>query len=332
MNTIRPFISVIIPVYNREKVIEPCARSLFEQTLDNIEYIFVDDGSKDQSLEVLKRILGNYPKRKPLVKIICLPENKGVAVARQVGIDNAIGEYIIHCDTDDWIDFNTYELLYSKAKELNADIVGCDIRHEYNKYHNDFHQLYADSIEENIRNLLLGLIFPSLCTSLTRLDLIIDNAITFPEGLNVGEDLLFNMQLYLKAKIITGISSPLYHYTHTEVSSSEMKATQQFIYSCAEVGRRVKQLVTDAGYGKKYAKEIAFRQFSLKFGLVRHFKNDEYYKAWLTIAPETHEYIWQFTQYSKILRLMLWLAAHKMMFLAQILHKTIKWRNWLKCL
>ncbi len=322
-----PIVSVVVPIYNREKIIEKCARSLFEQTLDDIEYVFVDDGSTDKSVEVLKRVLENYPKRKPWVKIICLPHNMGVAVARREGIENAFGQYIIHCDTDDWIDNNTYELLYSKAKEHNADIVGCDIRHEYPNYHYDVHQRYADTIEDNIKNLLLGLIFPSLCTSLTRRRLIIDNRISFPEGLNVGEDLLFNMQLYINAKIITGIDKPLYHYTHTAASSSEGKITPQSIYSCAEVGRRVKLLVTKAGYGRRFAKEIAFRQFTLKFGLVRKFKNDDNYKTWLTIAPETHKYIWQYTQYNKILRLMLWLAAYRMMPIAQIINCAIEWKN-----
>lgn len=330
MSDIQPKVSVVVPIYNREKVIEPCARSLFEQTLSAIEYIFVDDGSKDRSIAVLKYILNNYPERKSWVKIICQPENKGVAVARRIGIKNATGEYIIHCDTDDWVDIETYEQLYTKAKEEDADIVGCDIRHEYPNYHRDLHQAYADTIEENIRNLLLGTIFPSLCTSLTRLSLITNNHITFPEGLNVGEDLLFNIQLYLKANKIIGINVPFYHYTHTEVSSSEGKITSQSIYSCSEVGRRVEQFVTEAGYGDKYAKEIAFRRFTLKFGLIRHFKNDDNYKRWLTIAPKTHHYIWQFTQYDLKLRLMLWLAAHKMMPIAQALQKSIIWKNNIK--
>lgn len=327
---IRPKVSVVVPIYNREIVIEPCARSLFEQTLSDIEYIFVDDGSRDRSVETLTNILEEYPNRKRWVKIICQPENRGVAVARRTGIEHATGEYIIHCDTDDWVDLDTYEQLYTKAKNEDADIVGCDIRHEYANYHRDLHQAYANTIEENIRNLLLGTIFPSLCTSLTRLSLITDNHITFPEGLNIGEDLLFNIQLYLKAKKIIGIDVPFYHYTHTEVSSSEGNITPQSIYSCAEVGRRVELLVTEAGYGEKFAKEIAFRRFTLKFGLVRHFKKDEKYRTWLTIAPETHHYIWQFKQYDRKLRLMLWLAAHKMMSVAQVLQKAINWQNQIK--
>lgn len=326
-NYIKPKVSVVVPIYNRESVIQLCIHSLFKQTLSDLEYIFVDDGSKDRSIEVLKKIIIKYPDRKNCVKIIYQPENRGVAAARQIGIEHATGEYIIHCDTDDWIDLNTYELLYNKAKQEDADIVGCDIRHEYPDYHQDLHQHYADTLEENIRNLLEGTIFPSLCTSLTRRSLITENGITFPEGLNIAEDLLFNFQLYLKAKKITGISVPCYHYTHTKISVSEHEHTALSIFSCSEVGRRIDILARQAGYGKKFAKEIAFRKFTLKYNLIRHYKAGEDYDNWLNISPDTHKYIWKFTQYDKKQRLMLWFAAHKMLPLASALNNLLLWQN-----
>ena len=127
-NIKKPKVSVIVPIYNRENVIEPCARSLFEQSLNDIEYIYVDDGSKDRSVEVLKNILDNYPKRKTWVKIICQPDNKGVAVARRIGIEHATGEYIIHCDTDDWVDIDAGS---QKGRGgLEYAIKFCDAQHD----------------------------------------------------------------------------------------------------------------------------------------------------------------------------------------------------------
>ena len=76
-----PKVSVIITVYNREKYIEKCARSLMEQTLDDVEYIFVDDASTDESVSRLQAVLKLYPQRKPLVKLICMEKNGGRAVA-----------------------------------------------------------------------------------------------------------------------------------------------------------------------------------------------------------------------------------------------------------
>ena len=87
----QPKVSIIITVYNREKYIEECARSLFEQSLDDIEYIFVNDASTDNSIEIIKTTANDYPRRVPLVKIITLDKNGGVANARNIGIENATG-------------------------------------------------------------------------------------------------------------------------------------------------------------------------------------------------------------------------------------------------
>ena len=193
-------VSIIIPIYNCYKYITLCARSLFEQTLEGVEYIFVNDATPDDSIKILEAIIEDYPVRKPFVKIINLEKNGGVSNARNIGIQNATGEYVIHCDSDDWVDKDMFERLYKKAKETDADIVGCNFRHEYTDVQYDFHQQYADTVDENIRRLINGRIFPSLCTSLTRRSLISDKNLSFPQGLNMGEDLYFNLQLYLHAK------------------------------------------------------------------------------------------------------------------------------------
>ena len=103
-----PKVSVIIPVYNVEKYIERCARSLLEQSLKDIEYIFVDDCSPDNSITMLENILKEYPERQPLVKILFHEPNRGLAYTRQEGVDAAKGEYIIHCDSDDWVEPEMY--------------------------------------------------------------------------------------------------------------------------------------------------------------------------------------------------------------------------------
>ena len=288
-----PKVSVIVTIYNREKYIEECARTLFEQTLDDIEYLFVDDASTDRSVEILKNLLDRYPERQSMTKIFSLEKNGGRAVARQAGIDNSTGEYVIHVDSDDWVDLDMLEKLYHKAKGTNADIVGCNITHEHKDYQQVFRQNYSDEMDENIRGLLNGKIFPSLCTSLTRLSLIKDNCITFPQGLDTGEDLLFNLHLYLHANKVIGISDSCYHYRHTEDSGS-FQHTEKSINKCA--------LVTD-------------------------FSNKDYNKAWLHLFPETHRYIWSYRQLSWKLRVELWLAAHNMFGLANIFKCLLIFQN-----
>lgn len=318
-----PKVSVIVTIYNREKYIEKCVRSLMEQTLDDVEFVCVDDASTDASLLKLNRVLEDYPNRKSMVNIICLENNAGRAIARQIGIEHVKGEYVIHVDSDDWVDKDMLELLYTKAKETNADIVGCNLTHEYGTHQQIFKQSYSGDVEEDIRRLLNGRLFPSLCTSLTRTELIKEHQITFPQGLDTGEDLLFNLSLYLVAHKVVAIDNPSYHYRHTEDSGS-FQHTEKSINSVIEVACRIETLMRETGNYEKYEKDILFRKFSMKCALVTDFKNDAYNKKWLNLFPETHSFIWKYKQFSWKRRVELWLAAHDMFKMARFFQKMLK--------
>ncbi len=250
-------------------------------------------------------------------------------MARQTGIDNASGEYVIHVDSDDWVDSDMLELLYTKAKETNADIVGCNVIHEYQNYQRIFRQSYSGDVNEDIRRLLNGKLFPSLCTSLTRTNLIKDNHITFPQGLDTGEDLLFNLHLYLHAHKVVGIDNPSYHYRHTEDSGS-FRHTEKSISSVIEVARRIETLMKETGNYDKYKDDIQFRKFSMKCALITNFENADYNKAWLHLFPETHQYIWSYKQFNWKRRVELWLAAHNQFKLAILFQKLLRWQHGIK--
>ena len=120
-------VSVLVPVYGVEKYIERCARSLFEQTMkDGIEFIFTDDCTRDRSIEILEKVVEEYPERKSQVKIIHHEKNQGLVSARVTGLKEAVGEYVIHCDSDDWVEREMYEIMYRQAKDTDSDIVVCD--------------------------------------------------------------------------------------------------------------------------------------------------------------------------------------------------------------
>lgn len=309
-------VSIIITVYNCEKFIEICARSLFEQTLDSIEYIFVNDATPDNSIHILESVLDEYPSRQDYVKIINLPQNNGVSNARRIGIENAIGEYVIHCDSDDWIDNDMYENLYLKAKETDADIVGCNFRHEFCDIQYDFYQQYGNNMEENISRLINGRIFPSLCTSLTKRSLITDNNISFPIGLNMGEDLFFNLQLYLHAKKIVGIDWAPYHYRHTEDSSC-VRRTRKSIDSDIAIAGMIEQIMKEKNLYEKYAKDIEYRQFFSKLPLMVDLYNNNNYKDWLNTYQETNKNIWKYDQLDWKRKTELWFAANHMLPMAK---------------
>lgn len=325
-----PRVTIIIALYKCEKYIEVCARSLFEQTLNEIEYIFINDATPDNSIFILKKVLEEYQDRKSFVKIINLERNGGVSNARRIGIENATGEYIIHTDSDDWVDKDMYERLYQKAKETDADIVGCNFRHEFSDMRYDFHQQYAETMEENISRLINGRIFPSLCTSLTRRSLIEDNGISFPIGLNMGEDLFFNLQIYLHAKKIVSINWAPYHYRHTEDSSC-VQRTRKSIDSDIAIAGQIEKLMREQHLYEKYAQDVEYRKFYSKIPLLQDLNNKENYQEWISIYPETNKHVWQYKQINWKQRLELWLAANSMLLAAKAFKQLLKWQHIIRC-
>lgn len=322
-------LSIIVAVYNCDKYIEVCARSLFEQTIEEIEYIFINDASPDNSIHILKSVLEDYPLRQANTNIIDLAQNKGVANARQIGISHASGEYVIHCDSDDWVDKDMYERLYLKAKETDADIVGCNFRHEFSDIQYDFHQQYEDNMDGNIRRLINGRIFPSLCTSLTRRSLITENDISFPIGLNMGEDLFFNLQLYLHAKKIVGMDWAPYHYRHTEDSSC-VQRTRKSIDSDIAIAGMIEQIMKEKNLYEKYITDIKYRKFFSKLPLMTDLSNNKNYQDWLNTYPETNNIIWEYDQLDWKEKTELWLAANHMLPMAKAFKQLLEFQHRLR--
>ncbi len=120
-------VSVIIPIYGVEKYIEKCARSLFDQTLkSNVEFIFVNDCTKDDSINILNNVISEYPSRKDQIIVINHDTNKGLATARKTGLSYSSGTYIVNVDSDDYFESDMLESMYNKAEENNAEIVVAD--------------------------------------------------------------------------------------------------------------------------------------------------------------------------------------------------------------
>ena len=121
-----PKVSIIVPVYKAEKYLHRCVDSIIAQTFKDWELLLVDDGSPDNS----GKLCDEYAQKDNRIKVFH-KENGGVSSARQMGLDNATGEYTIHADPDDWVEPTMLEELYAKAIEDNADMVICDYFNEY---------------------------------------------------------------------------------------------------------------------------------------------------------------------------------------------------------
>ncbi len=209
-------VSVIVPIYNVEQYIERCAVSLFQQDFEDIEYIFVNDGTPDNSMDVLQKTIKKYPNRATQVKIFHHSQNKGLGVARNTGFKNAIGEYIINIDSDDWCELDMISSLYAKAKETDADIVVCDTFINYN--HKEVYRK-QECAEDNLKNLFLAKINAFLPNKLIKRELYIRNKLSSPAQISMAEDRWLSVRLFFYAKKIVHVSKALYHYSQENTNS-----------------------------------------------------------------------------------------------------------------
>lgn len=205
-------VSVIVPVYGVEKYIERCARSLFEQTLDDIEYIFVDDCTPDRSIEILKTVLDEYPQRIPQTRILRMEKNSGQGAVRKCGMMAATGDYMIHCDSDDWVELDMYEKLYAKAISSQADITVCNFWEDRPNGSTIRDNFIMESPIEVIRGIEHKTVHFSLWVRLMKAGIISENNIYPEPGINYWEDKYTAIRAYYYANKVAYIQEPLYHY------------------------------------------------------------------------------------------------------------------------
>jgi len=208
-------ISIIIPVYNVQHYLKQCLNSVVSQSLLEIEVIAVNDGSTDNSLQILEDFQKEY---QDLVKVYST-ENCGVSHARNYGLARAIGEYILFVDSDDFIEKNMCEKLYQKAVDDQNDLVICG---RYNVFENEHTgQMKRDIIGTDLinRNFILSEnkyelahILPFPWDKLFKRELL--EGMQFPENMRF-EDLVFVYQVVCKAKHIGVVEEPLYNYRKT---------------------------------------------------------------------------------------------------------------------
>ena len=203
-----PKVSVIIPIYGVEKYIERCARSLFEQTLDDIEYLFIDDVTPDKSIDILKQVLVEYPFRKKQVVIHRMDTNSGQAAVRKWGIQNATGDFVIHCDSDDWIDVDMYRVMYEKAIREEADVVVCDFNYTDGiSYKRKVKACFSDSCDEFVLDMLYQKISWAVWNKLIRKELC-SSVKVFPLYA-MGEDMV---TIILSCEKISYVENAYYNY------------------------------------------------------------------------------------------------------------------------
>lgn len=213
-----PDVSIIVPVYNVKEYLPRCLDSLISQTLKEIEIIAIDDGSTDGSSSVLD----SYSAKDDRVKVFHV-ENGGVARARNIGLDNAKGEFVGFVDSDDYIECQMYENLLKVALESKSDLVQClfDIVYDspsVSTTTTDKETTVIDNQNEIIKSFFDGVIEASVCNKLYNRSIL--SQIRFPTDWAFAEDFSLNVRSILKCRRIALINNVFYHYFSRDNSAS----------------------------------------------------------------------------------------------------------------
>ena len=281
-------ISVVIPMYNVEKVMSRCVQSLFEQTLRDFEVIFVDDCSKDNTLDELSHQLKKYKREDIEVKIISHEQNGGVAVARNTGLDNATGEYIYYVDADDYCDKDTLEVMYSKAKSEDLDVVGCEWMLTFASNARHMVQSDVSTGPEAFEKMCYGVMRWNLWLFMVKRSLYESETFRFIPGANMGEDLMVMMKLLLNARKVSVIHRPLYHYIQTN-SNAMTKNFSAYRHQVTENVEEIERYLEQNGLTGKYSFHINQLKLNLKLPLIISDKKTDY-ELWQNWFPESNRF------------------------------------------
>lgn len=221
-------VSVVVPVYNNEEFMNQCFEQLIHQSLKDIQLIFVNDGSTDNTAKILDKCAEDISN-----VIVIHQENRGVAAARNRGIKEATGEYIGFVDADDEVDEDMYEMLYNKAKEYSLDII-CMERGDTSRG-----LFLYEKKEDWLSDLFLARIKMSACNKLFKRELLGKG--TFPEGKRIHEDLFVVYHAMKKAEAVGSLPFSKYHYIHREGSSSTAAVFSDKYFDAIDIADEVYQ-------------------------------------------------------------------------------------------
>lgn len=285
-------VSVIVPIHGVERYIERCARSLFAQTVTDLQFVFVDDCSPDNSIEVLSKTLEDYPQRIPQTLIHRKESNEGVIAARADGLRLSDSEYVAFVDADDFLETDAIEALLAKAEETGADMTICG----FNKVCEDGtiqpSVLKDDpSNREKYLGYMVSMISrnasPNIFNKLFRRELL-QRIPLAPKG-HIGEDWVLCVQAtHLAAKIAT-VDRFLYNYVVRDTSITHAYDLESSRNS-AKADMANIDLIVDylekEGLSARYRKEIAARKYVAKGSLNCFCEDPQIHKEWKGIYSE----------------------------------------------
>lgn len=273
--SVNPLVSVIVPVYNSELYLSKCLESILYQTYSNLQIICINDGSNDQSGEILNLFQKNDERIE-----VYTTTNEGASSARNKGLEVSSGEYICFIDSDDWLDKNMIELEVNEALKNDSDLVMANVVNVYSKKTivNSVYGCKRTFDETNINELrqrFVGLDdgelkrpesidwLSCLHGKLYRRDVVVEKKLRFDKNLIVGEDTLFNIQYVMSIKKANFIPFLLYYYR----KSNKLAITQRYKPDLFDTWKLLFQRIDDSINTDEYEVRLRNRRVLSIIGL-----------------------------------------------------------------
>lgn len=315
-------VSILVPFYKVEKYVGRCVESLFTQTYHNIEYVFVNDCTPDNSMEVINDKIEKYGLASKC-KMIVHEQNLGISASRNDCLDNMTGDYFLFIDSDDYIDTDMVELLVEAAIKENADISGCGYIEEFADHSVEHPQKYTNDHDEMMRAITLLTIKGVMWKLLVRSTIVTDHRdeVRFIPDRNMVDDYLFCCQIFYYAQRFASVDRYMYHwiqynpnnYTHTTIFAVESQAAAI---------RKVEEFYMEKGVIEVVKDELAKRKFISKLPLLLD-KHCIDVKRWRSLFPESN-HVWKEMYFSIGNLFYIRLANSKFYFIIPLLIKCFK--------
>lgn len=249
-------VSIVVPVYNVERYVKRCVDSLFSQSYHNIEYIFVDDCSPDASVKIIEEEASNFPNRLKQVRIIHNATNLGVSATRNIGVQNATGEYLLQVDSDDYLDFDAVSKLVDCVEFSDADVVlfgnyivgSSDKKVVYPKY---------DKKDQYIIRLLHHTEQCAHWNKFYRMTFFNEANVSFIAGIGLGDDYAVTPRIIHKAKKVAVLNEALYYYETGNQSSYMHSLSNVAVSSLHKADKVLIDYFTSAHDKDKYQKAVS---------------------------------------------------------------------------
>lgn len=313
-----PKVSIIVPVYNASAYIEKCVRSLFEQTFTEIEYIFVNDCTPDNSIQILERTLEDYAERKAQVVIIDNENNLGAAGAKNAGMKAATGEYMMFADSDDWLDKDGVEKMYEFAKQNDLDIAYSNFYGGYGREENDVAvEPDCDNYLEGLRVFLTNKLQGVMWNKIIKRDFFLSCNEWFIEGANVHEDLGLCIRLFAHKPKISHDSIAFYHYFMGNTNSvlrSKKKVKKEDPDVLVNMVAAIRT-IEEQGLGDILKEEMLYAKSRARDSLLCTSRKD--LKRWRNLFPESDSINLSTTKIKSI-KIAKWFLLHGIYFPMQL--------------